>query len=271
MNTLTYIDVRHDNNVVYAHLDRPQKANALNHELWFEIEALANWVNETPSVRVLVLSGNGRHFCAGIDFELIQQLHSEYNTLSEGNRQERLYNRIRGLQGAFSALEKCVKPVIAAINGLCIGAGVDLITACDMRYCIESAVFSIKEIDLAIVADIGTIQRLPLIVGQGQARELTYTGREFDSEEAARIGLVNRVFKDKESLDREVSIIAENIASKSPLAVRNTKKTFNYSRDHSVEEGLQYVATLNAGILFSSDTTEALSAFMQKRSPTFSD
>ncbi len=269
MIKLEHIEVCVDENVAHASLNRPDKANALNHKLWFEIEALAEWAAATPEVRVLVLSGKGRHFCAGIDFGLIQRMMTNYSQKSDGNRQEWLVHEIQKLQRAFSALESCPKPVIAAVNGTCFGGGIDLITACDMRFCVDSARFCVKEIDLAIVADIGTLQRLPGIVGEGHAREMAMTAKIVEGPEAEKIGLVNRSFSDAETMYSAVTEKAKIIASKSPLAMRNTKKVLNYSRDKSVAEGLEYVATLNAGILFSADATEAFQATMQKRKPNF--
>ena len=271
MIEFSHLDIVQEEKVLIAYLNRPQKANALNRKLWFEIEKLANWVNENPDVRVLILAGHGTHFTSGIDFSLIQEMSSYFQKKPQGIRQEWLYREIRKLQNAFSALENCSKPVLAAVHGSCIGGGVDLISACDMRYATEDSRFCIKEIDLAIVADIGTIQRLPTIIGEGMARELTMTARPFSGQEAKEIKLVNRTYPSKEAMMHGVKEIAQCIAKKSPLSMRNTKRTFVYGRDHSVQEGLEQVARLNAGILFSSDSTEAMTSMMQKKKPSFSD
>ncbi|MAA77824.1 MAG: enoyl-CoA hydratase [Deltaproteobacteria bacterium] len=271
MIEFSHIDIVHEEKVLIAYLNRPKKANALNRGLWFEIEKLANWVNESPDIRVLILAGNGNHFTSGIDFSLIQEMSSQFQKKPQGIRQEWLYREIRKLQDAFSALETCSKPVLAAIHGSCIGGGVDLISACDMRYSTEDARFCVKEIDLAIVADIGTIQRLPTIIGEGMARELTLTARPFSGQEAKEMKLVNRTYPSKEEMMDEVKKIAQCIAEKSPISVRNTKRTFVYGRDHSVQEGLEQVARLNAGILFSADSIEAMTSMMQKKKPSFLD
>ena len=257
--------------VVWAYLNRPQKANALNEELWFELESLALWVDSTPEIRVLVLASRGNYFCSGIDFGMIQNLSSIFHSLPKGNRQEWLYQKIRKLQHAFSAFERCSKPVLTAIQGACIGGGIDLITACDMRYATSQSTFCVKEIDLAIVADVGTIQRLPSLVGEGIARELSYTARTVEAQEAKEIGLINAIQPTTEELYQYVETIAQSIASKSPLAIRNTKRVFVHSRDHRTEEGLDYVARVNAGILFSQDAQEAMTAMMQKRAPKYLD
>ena len=164
-----------------------------------------------------------------------------------------------------------LKAVIAAIHGNCLGAGIDLITACDLRYSTADASFSIKEVDLAIVADIGTLQRLPHIVGEGHARELALTGRVFDGAEAKSMGLVSETYDSLEALEEAVAETARTIASKAPLAIRGIKQVFNYSRGRRVEEGLDYVATWNGGMLLSADATEAVQAWMEKRPPVFSD
>ena len=267
----TSLEIEQREAVLIAHINRPDRANALNHVLWNELKQLAQLVDQRPSIRVLVLAANGRHFCAGIDFSLVEELRREFLKRTDGRRQEWLRSRILELQDCFSAFERCSKPVIAAVDGACVGGGIDLITACDIRYATTTSHFCIKEIDLGIVADIGTIQRLPSIVGEGIARELTYTARSIDGAEAHRIGLVNQVFADKAALIQAAMKLAQIIASKSPLAVRNTKRTFNHARDHSVADGLAYVATLNAGILFSADAQESMMATMQGRSPLFDD
>lgn len=146
-----------------------------------------------------------------------------------------------------------------------------MVTACDMRYATQDARFSVKEVDLAIVADVGTLQRLPRLIGEGLARELAYTGREFDGSEALTMRLVNQTFSDKDSLIKAVMAMAGNISRKSPQTIRGIKDTLNYSRDHTVAEGLAYVAAKNAQILFSADLAEAIAANMQKRAPTFED
>jgi enoyl-CoA hydratase len=256
--------------VARIELSRPDKANAFNGAMWKEIKAAFEWLSASE-LRVGVLSGQGKHFTAGVDLEFLVATSSEVRSLPEGRRQERLRDWILDLQSTISAAEFCRKPVLAAVHGACIGAGIDLVTACDMRYATHDARFSVKEIDVAIVADVGTLQRLPRLVGDGLARELAYTGREFDGHEARAMGLVNQVFPDKDSLMKHVMALATSIARKSPLTVRGIKDTLNYSRDHSVAAGLEYVALRNAGALLSSDLDEAIAARSQKRDAVFRD
>ncbi|KAJ1560848.1 putative enoyl CoA hydratase, partial [Nowakowskiella sp. JEL0078] len=159
---------------------------------------------------------------------------------------------VQGLQDAFTAVEKCSIPVIAAVSGACIGAekGIDLITACDIRYCTANTKFSVKEVDIGLAADLGTLQRLPKVVGnQSAVREWCLTGRMFQANEALQFGLVNNIFENKEQMMVSVMELAAEIASKSPIALQGTKKILNYSRDHTVEEGLDYVAIWNSAMI----------------------
>lgn len=255
--------------VAHARLNRPAQANAMSERMWGEFRELAEWADRDPEVRVLVISGAGKHFTAGIDLQFLMQFQSRLAKLPDGYRQEEMRRVILDLQESFSALARCRKPVIAAIHGSCYGGGIDLVTACDLRYATADARFCVKEIDLAIVADVGTLQRLPGIVAEGVARELAFTGRVFPGTEAAAMGLVNQTSETEEALMEHVMQVANTIAAKSPLAMRGTKAILNYTRDHGIADGLDYVATWNSAVLQSSDLQEAVTAFMQKREPVF--
>lgn len=256
--------------VAQIELNRPDRANAMNGAMWQELKAAFDWLDSSQA-RVGVLSARGKNFTAGIDFELLMAVQAETAALPDGLRQQRLREIIVELQGAISAAELCRKPILAAIHGACVGGGVDLVTACDMRYATQDARFSVKEVDWAIVADVGTLQRLPRLIGEGHARELAYSGRGFDGNEAQAMRLVNQTFADRESLMAAVMALAGDIARKSPLTVRGIKDTLNYSRDHSVAEGLAYVAAKSADILFSADMAEAIAADKQGRAAKFED
>lgn len=271
MPNFTSLNLTVNQQIAYIELNRPDKMNALDGTLWREIGEVFRWVDITPEVRVAVLRGAGQHFCAGIDFALVGEILDAVETLSPGRKEEQLRRIIHDLQASFTALETCCKPVLAAVHGVCIGGGLDLIAACDLRYASAAAKFSLKEVDLAIVADIGSLQRLPYLMGEGQVRELAFTARSFAAEEARSMGLVNRVFSDAVALDAGVRELATEIASKSPLTVRGIKQVLNYSRDHRVADGLEYVATWNAAMLLSDDTREAALAAMQKRPARFAD
>jgi enoyl-CoA hydratase len=271
MADFTCLTAAVEGHVVHIQLNRPQKANALNGTLWQEIRDAFVWADQNPEVRVAMLSGAGKYFSAGIDFELIAEIFAEVQALESGRKEERLRRIILDLQNAFTALETCRKPVLAAVHGLCIGGGLDLIAACDMRYASQETKFSLKEVDLGIVADVGSLQRLPRLIGGGLVRELAFTGRDVDAAEAQRMGLVNQVFDDPQELLAGVRAIAQTIAAKSPLTVRGIKEVLNYTRDHSIIDGLNYVATWNSAMLLSADSQEAMLAAMQKRTPEFQD
>jgi enoyl-CoA hydratase len=252
-------------------LNRPDKANAMNATMWQEIRRAFEWVDRAPEARVAVLQAEGKYFTAGIDLQMMMGIKEQIANDCEGRSREAMRRRILDLQDTLTSLERCRKPVLTAIHGGCIGGGIDLITCADMRYCSAEAFFTIKEIDIGMTADVGTLQRLPKLVGEGITRELAYTGRTFDAAEAQRIGLVNRVFDSREALYAGVQDIAASIAAKSPLSIRGTKEMLNYARDHSVADGLNYIATWNAAMLMSQDLNEAMAANMQKRPPVFRD
>jgi enoyl-CoA hydratase/carnithine racemase len=253
--------------------DRPQKANALHRQLWNELRAAFVEIDGRRDVRVTVLRGNGVNFTAGIDLSLLVELQRDAVDPDgcAGRTRENLRRAILDLQDVVNTIERCRVPVLAAIHGACIGGGIDIACACDIRYCSADAKFSVKEIDLAITADLGTLQRLPKIVGDGIARELAYTARVFDGSEAQALGFVNRCFDSADALFEQARQIARTIASKSPLAVRGSKQALVHARDHSVAEGLEYVASWNAATLLSNDIDEAIAAAMRKRAPDYRD
>lgn len=252
-------------------LNRPDKSNAINAAMWQEIRQAFEWIDRTPSVRVAILSGAGNNFCAGIDLSMLGSIQQQIADPDGARSREKLRRLILDLQDCLSSIERCRKPVIAAIQGACVGGGLDLVACCDMRYASADAVFSIKEIDLGMVADVGTLQRLPALIGQGLTRELAFTGRKVSAAEGEKIGLINRFFASNTELTASVRELAQSIAAKSPLAIRGLKEVMNFSRDHSVADGLNYIATWNAGLLLSADMTECFAAQHEKRLPSFAD
>lgn len=256
--------------VAHVQINRPEKINAMNADFWREIIEIFSMINSTPEIRAVVLSGAGKHFSSGIDLMMLASLGGQMGK-DIGRNAEVLRNKIIELQSSFNAVDQCRKPVLAAIQGYCLGAGVDLISACDMRYCTLDAQFSIKEIDIGMAADVGTLQRLPRIIGDGMMRELAYTGRMVDGREAERIGLVNRVYENHDALLEGVMALAREIAGKSPLAVKGTKEMIRYMRDHRVDDGLEYIATWNAAMLQSDDLKNAVMAQMSKKKAEFPD
>ncbi|WP_263265067.1 crotonase/enoyl-CoA hydratase family protein [Pseudomonas sp. RIT-PI-S] len=256
--------------VAHVQINRAEKRNAMNAAFWTEIEAIFTELDTADDVRAVVLSGAGEHFSAGIDLALLAGVAAELGP-DVGRNARLLRRKIHSLQNALTAVERCGKPVLAAIQGYCIGGAVDLIATCDMRYCSEDARFSIKEVDMGMAADVGTLQRLPRIIGDGMLRELAYTGREVRAAEALRLGLVNQVFPTSEALLEGVFDLAGQIACKSPIAVTGTKRMLSYMRDHSVADGLEYVATWNAAMLQSADLKLAMMASMSKQTARFED
>lgn len=256
------------NNIAHVQINRPEKVNSMNAAFWSEIIDIFQWIDETDEVRVVVLSGAGKHFSSGIDLMMLASVATELGK-DVGRNARLLRRKILQLQASFNAVDTCRKPVLAAIQGYCLGGAIDLISACDMRYAAEDAQFSIKEIDMGMAADVGTLQRLPRIIGDGMLRELAYTGRMMGAEEARSIGLVNRTFVDTPSLLEGVMAIAGEIASKSPIAIAGTKEMISYMRDHRIDDGLEYVATWNAAMLQSADLRLAMTAHMSKQKAAF--
>lgn len=255
--------------VAEVFLNRPDKANSMNAPMWRELQDCFEWLDSEPAVRVVILAAEGKHFCAGIDLAMLATVQGEAQEPSR--RAEALRRNILRMQDNLSAVEKCRKPVLAAIHNTCIGGAIDLVTCADMRYASADAWFSVREVDIGMTADVGTLQRLPKLIPYAVACELAYTGRNMDADEAQRVGLVNRVFADRDTLLAEVRGIAASIATKSPLAVRGSKEMLLYSRDHSVQEGLNYIATWNAGMLSEQDLREGITAQAEKRAAHYDD
>ncbi len=257
--------------IATVRLNRPEKMNAMNLAMWHDLRRAFQYIDDLPQARVAVLEGEGRAFTSGIDLQMMMGLGGQIQNDCDGRTRESLRRVILDLQDTLSSLERCRKPVLAAVHGACVGGGIDLITCADMRYCSADAWFSIKEIDIGMTADVGTLQRLPKLIGEGMARELAYTARKVDAAEAKEIGLVNRVFESPLALRAGVRAIAAEIASKAPLAIRGVKEMITYARDHSVADGLNYNATWNAAMLMSADLQAAMMAGMNKSTPEFKD
>ena len=268
--TLSTLSIDINDHIAHVALNRPDKANSINSDMWDELEVCFNWLDAEPEVRVIILSGEGKHFCAGIDLAMFGELvNTEISDLAR--RSEMFRQKILTLQGNLTAIEQCRKPVLAAIHYTCIGGGIDMISCCDMRYCSADAYFSIKEIDIGMTAGVGTLQRLPYIIGDGQMRELAYTGRTVTADEALSLGLVNHVYQDREAMLAGVNEMAKTIASKSPLAIRGTKAMLLYSRDHSVQDSLNHMATWNAGMLSMSDVLATAQATAKGDTVSYDD
>ena len=259
------IRVEKDEHVAWVILNRPEKRNAMSLDFFDGLVKHFTAFDEDPEVRVVVIKAEGESFTAGIDLmDLAPLVQGEGAAFRESLRVQ-----ILRLQEGMNRIERCRKPVIAAVHSHCIGGGVDLLSACDIRMASLDAVFAIRETRMAIIADLGTLQRLPHIIGHGRFRELALTGRNFLAEEAFRIGFITHLCKDRENLYQEAGKLAREIAQCSPLTVQGVKDVINFSRDHGVHPGLEYVAQKNATVLPSGDLMEALRAFIEKRPPVF--
>ena len=256
--------------VAHVRINNPARANALSAPFWEALPRLINRLDADTSLRAIVISGAGKHFTAGIDLAIFQAFAPD-PAADPARQRERLYRRIRAMQETFSCLERCRKPVIAAIHGACLGAGVDMVTACDIRIASKEAFFAIQEINIGMVADVGTLQRAPHLLPHGILRELAFTGRRMSADEAYRWGFVNAVHETKDATLAAAMGLAREIAKKSPLAVAGTKEMLNYARDHRVADGLAYVASWNAGMLIGHDIMKGATAALAGETPDFDD
>lgn len=271
MPAYTAIDYAVADSVATITLNRPEKRNAMSRAFWSEIKAAFAAVEEDPAVRAVVVASTGPHFTAGIDLAMLAQLTEEASGLEESRKREWLRRTILDLQESFTVMERARVPVLAAVQGGCIGGGMDMITAADMRYCTADAFFQVKEIEVGMTADVGTLQRLPKVMPDGLSRELCYTGRRMAADEARACGFVNAVYPDHAAMLSEVVAIAGHIAAHSPLAVTGTKEMLNYGRDHSIADGLNHVATWNAGMIVSEDLRKAAAAMHGGEAPDYED
>lgn len=259
--------------VTEVRLNRPEKRNAMNQTFWKEMVECFQTLSEDSSCRVVLLTGEGKNFTSGLDLVDFAPMFSQFQSLNTDIARTTLLIRrmVQPMQNSFTAIEKCMKPVIACIHSACIGGGVDMITSCDIRLCSHDAWFQVKEVDLGMAADVGTLQRLPKVVGNDSwIRDVVYTARKITAEEALTFGLVSNVYGDKEDMLSNALKMAEDIASKSPVAVQGSKVNLNYSRDHSVEEGLDFAVGWNSTMLQSEDVSKAVMSSIQKEKPVFS-
>lgn len=257
-----------DGHVATVWLDRERKRNAMARAFWTEFPAVMEEVSADDDVRAVIIAAKGPDFTVGLDLMDMASVFMETSQDGIIGRQ-RLLKQVGVMQHAINSVDVCPVPVIAAVHGWCIGAGIDLITACDIRLGAADSKYSVRETKVAIVADLGTLQRLRKTVGQGIASELVYTGKDIDADEAARVGLINRVYASHDDLLHAAKTMAEEIAANSPVAVRGAKQVMDYSADRPVSEGLAYVALWNTAFLHSEDLGEAMSAFLEKRAPQF--
>jgi enoyl-CoA hydratase/carnithine racemase len=255
--------------IAHLRLKRPEKFNAMDGVFWQELDTILAQLQRDAPARALVISASGKHFCAGMDLAVFEQ----GSAIPEGNAAVRtaLHEQILQLQRTFTRLEALRIPVIAAIHGACVGGALDMVTACDVRYAASDAFFCVQEINIGLVADVGTLQRLPKLIPEAVAREYAYSGRRLPAARARELGLVNEVFPDQAAARDAALALAREIAGKSPSAVWASKQAINYAREHTVADSLQQMALLQMAVWQSSDIAEAVRANAEKRDARFDD
>ncbi|MFW5920239.1 MAG: crotonase/enoyl-CoA hydratase family protein [Polyangiales bacterium] len=264
------LSVIKDAGVAEVELRGPGKGNAMGPSFWRELPEVFDALDGDDEVRAVVMYGRGEHFSYGLDLKaMMQELGPHLAGEQLAKQRTDLLDLIRRYQDAVTSIERCRKPVIAALHGWCIGGAIDVAAACDVRLASRDAKMSVREVKVAIVADLGSLQRLPRIVGQGVARELAFTGKDVDADRAQRIGLVNEVHDDRDALVEAARQMARAIAHNPPLVVQGIKRVMSYGADRPVQDGLQYVAAWNSAFLQSKDLTEAMQAFVERREPEF--
>ena len=268
---LTTLDYAVAGGIARVTLNRPTELNTMNKAFWTELIEVFAAIDTDPTVRCVLIASTGRHFTAGLDLNWAGATAGGHAGTDPGRAREAFRRHIKAMQQTFSVVDGCRVPVIAVVQGGCIGGGVDFVTACDIRIGSADCFFTVQEINIAIVADVGTLQRLPHLLPQGLVRELAYTGRRFPAAEAKSYGFLNAVEADHAAALAAGEAMALTIAARSPLAMTGIKHVLNHGRDHSIEDGLDYVALWNAAMLQGGDVPAAIGAQMAKREAVFGD
>ena len=267
---LVSLKVDVDGPVAEVTLLGPSKGNAMGPDFWRELPLVFRALDADPQVRAVVLTGSGKHFSYGLDLPAMM---GDWAPMLGGDSlagpRTAFLDQVRSLQAAVSSIAECRKPVVAAVSGWCIGGGVDVVAAADVRLASADAKFSVREVRVAIVADLGSLQRLASIVGEGHLRELALTGKDVDAARAEKIGLVNDVYESQDALLKAARELAGEIAANPPLVVQGTKQVLAANTERQVADGLRYVAAWNSAFLPSKDLGEAVQAFMERRPPQF--
>jgi enoyl-CoA hydratase len=258
--------------IAHIRMSRPEQFNTFTPQAWVELPDIVRDIDRNARARVIVLSSTGKHFTAGMDLAVFTRPDGLTGAMKDPHlRAEKFRADLRTLQGAFNCLEEARMPVIACIQGGCIGAGVDMTSACDFRFATKDAFFCIQEINIGMTADVGTFPRLCKLIPEGWARQIAYTGERLTAQKAKEIGLVNEVFDTHEAMLAHAMSVAKEIASKNPLAITGSKAMLNYARDHSTADALDYIGVWNAAMLSGAHMREAFTAKAEKREPDFPD
>ena len=272
MSKYKCFELKVDNNVANLVLSRPDELNTMTRDFWVELPEVLDEINRNSEIRAVILSSSGKHFCAGMDLNAfsngVENIPDDKKP-DHARVGEALYRVAKELQGYISTLEKIRAPVIAAVQGGCVGGALDLITACDIRLASKEAFFCIQEVNIGMAADVGTLQRLPRLIPDSKMREMAYTGRKMLADEAKESGLVSNVYESQEDMLKAANELAEDIATKSPVAIYGLKALMNYSRDHSIDDSLDFNALWSGAMLSQKDMAEAMTAQMEKRDAAF--
>ncbi|HTT98796.1 MAG TPA: crotonase/enoyl-CoA hydratase family protein [Rhizomicrobium sp.] len=260
--------------IAHLQMKRPDEFNSMVPEFWRELPTIIEEIDVQAKARVIVISSTGKHFTAGMDLANFASstAGTSLATMERGRRAANLRYHVLDIQHSFNVLDVARMPVLVAIQGGCVGGGVDFASACDCRYATEDAFFVVQEINIGMTADVGTFPRLCKLLPQGMVRELAYSGRRLPAKKALEFGLVNEVFPTQDAMLAHVMTLAKDIAEKSPLAIHGSKVMINYARDHSIADGLDYIATWQAGMYNpETDMREAMVAKKEKRAAQFGD
>lgn len=267
MNKLTCFDLSINEHIAHLVLNRPQALNTLDLTFWRELDAVLHDLHQGNQARVLVISSTGKHFSAGMSLEVFGSTVAMDDQSAEGRAA--IADMLAGLQSTFTRIENLRIPVIVSLQGGCIGGAVDMVTAACLRYASADAFFCIQEINIGMVADVGTLQRLPKLMPMTVVKELAYTGKRMGADKALQYGLVNEILPDAASALAAAMQTAKEIASKPPVAIWGTKQALHYAREHSTEDALKQMGWLQSGIWSNDHVKEAIAAFQAKRSAQF--
>ena len=267
---MTCFELNIEDRVAHMVLNRPEKRNSMNRAFWKELPEMINDIDDNSRARVIVISSKGPHFTSGIDTSLFKELSISKKAIID-HAHAAFYQEVKQLQNTFTVLENARLPILVAVQGGCIGGGLDFITACDMRYATKDAFFTLFETNIAMTADVGTFPRLAKLIPEGFVKEMAYTGERISAQDAFRFGLVNKLFETQEDMMKHVFDIARTIASKAPTAVAGCKTLINYSRDHNTTDVLDYIALWNASHFKIEEVLEAMRAGKEGTNGNFAD
>jgi enoyl-CoA hydratase len=270
-NNYKFYEIKVQKNVATIYLNKPEKRNAMSLDCWMELPELIQEIDENDEIRSFIIAANGKSFTTGLDITEFSEILKDYTSPNMGDERKKFYKFIKKMQSGMNAIYNSNKPSIAVVHKHCIGGGLDLISACDIRYCSQDAIFSLREAKVAIVADMGSINRLPYIIGQGNTRELALTGKDIDANEAFRIGLVNRVFPTQENAYQFAFETAQEISDNPNIVVQGVKEVMRFSEGKPLDAGLDYVCLWNSSFLASKDFSKAMNSFKTKTRPIYNE